>query len=105
MAARERAVHLRLPQGRAEPQPRRDSALHAVDRTARSRDREALPARRSRVRAQAPMNLPALRFALALIAVLSVAARADDASDPEIERRSFKVADGFEVNLWAADPL
>jgi putative heme-binding domain-containing protein len=25
--------------------------------------------------------------------------------DPEIERKSFKVADGFEVNLWAADPL
>ena len=25
--------------------------------------------------------------------------------DPEIERRSFKVADGFEVNLLAADPL
>jgi putative heme-binding domain-containing protein len=26
-------------------------------------------------------------------------------SDPEIERRSFQVADGFEVNLFAADPL
>ena len=25
--------------------------------------------------------------------------------DPEIEKASFKVADGFEVNLWAADPL
>src|SRR3954464_2250727 len=25
--------------------------------------------------------------------------------DPEIERKSFKVADGFEVNLFAADPL
>src|SRR6478609_719098 len=24
--------------------------------------------------------------------------------DPEIERKSFKVADGFEVSLWAADP-
>src|SRR3954451_3733552 len=24
--------------------------------------------------------------------------------DPEIERKSFKVADGFEVNLFAADP-
>jgi putative heme-binding domain-containing protein len=24
--------------------------------------------------------------------------------DPEIERKSFKVADGFEVTLWAADP-
>src|SRR5205085_9013730 len=25
--------------------------------------------------------------------------------DPEIERRSFQVAEGFEVNLYAADPL
>lgn len=25
--------------------------------------------------------------------------------DPEVEKASFKVADGFEVNLWAADPL
>src|SRR5262249_17414979 len=25
--------------------------------------------------------------------------------DPELERRSFEVADGFEVNLFAADPL
>jgi putative heme-binding domain-containing protein len=26
-------------------------------------------------------------------------------TDPEIERRTFVVADGFEVNLWAADPM
>src|ERR1700757_3307637 len=25
--------------------------------------------------------------------------------DPEIERKSFQMADGFEVNLFAADPL
>src|SRR5881227_1502504 len=25
--------------------------------------------------------------------------------DPEVERRSFQVAEGFEVNLFAADPL
>src|SRR5438874_12625322 len=25
--------------------------------------------------------------------------------DPELERRSFQVADGFEVNLFAADPV
>jgi hypothetical protein len=25
--------------------------------------------------------------------------------DPEIERKSFQVADGFEVNLFAGDPL
>ena len=26
-------------------------------------------------------------------------------SDPAIEQASFRLADGFEVNLWAADPL
>ncbi len=31
--------------------------------------------------------------------------RDPDAPDPEIERQSFKVADGFEVSLFAADPL
>jgi hypothetical protein len=25
--------------------------------------------------------------------------------DPEVERKSFQVADGFEVNLFAADPI
>ncbi|MFT5470748.1 MAG: putative heme-binding domain-containing protein [Verrucomicrobiales bacterium] len=25
--------------------------------------------------------------------------------DPEVERASFQLADGFEINLWAADPL
>ncbi|MEC8941688.1 MAG: sorbosone dehydrogenase, partial [Verrucomicrobiota bacterium] len=25
--------------------------------------------------------------------------------DPQVEKASFKVAEGFEVNLWAADPL
>ena len=28
-----------------------------------------------------------------------------DRSDPAIEQASFRLADGFEVNLWAADPL
>src|SRR5687767_1298229 len=51
------------------------------------------------------MNFPTLSLALAMVALVCVPVRADDASDPEIERRSFKVADGFEVNLFAADPL
>jgi len=25
--------------------------------------------------------------------------------DPSVEKASFKVASGFDVNLWAADPL
>ncbi len=53
------------------------------------------------------------RFAkvLAALAGLSTAATAQRAPfaipdpDPEVERRSFQVAEGFEVNLFAADPL
>jgi putative heme-binding domain-containing protein len=54
----------------------------------------------------------AVRRSLALallLAVTSPAAAQRDAKvpdpDPEIERKSFQVADGFEVNLFAADPL
>jgi putative heme-binding domain-containing protein len=54
-----------------------------------------------------------IRFLLAaavllLASVPSVAQRALDKipdPDPEIERRSLQVAEGFEVNLFAADPL
>ena len=45
---------------------------------------------------------------LALFAVSPVRGQRDAKipnPDPEIERKSFKVADGFEVNLFAADPL
>ena len=52
-------------------------------------------------------------FPLAIVLVLAVApalhAQRDLANipdpDPEIERHSFQVADGFEVNLFAADPV
>src|SRR5690349_2468587 len=49
----------------------------------------------------------------AVVALFAGIARADSfipttvpaaPPDPEIERKSFKVAEGFEVNLWAADP-
>lgn len=53
--------------------------------------------------------------AAVLLAWLPVAAHAQktvipdtvptEPPDPEVERRSFKVAEGFEVNLWAADPM
>ncbi|HEX7897482.1 MAG TPA: PVC-type heme-binding CxxCH protein [Planctomycetota bacterium] len=33
------------------------------------------------------------------------AAPQEDPTDPEVERKTFKVADGWEVTLWAADPL
>ncbi len=50
-----------------------------------------------------------MRYAIFLLLFLPAAALAQrDAKvpspDPEVERRSFKVADGFEVNLFAADP-
>src|SRR5262245_16852785 len=51
------------------------------------------------------------RFLLSAIALLipSVAFAQRDARvpdpDPEVERRTFQVADGFEVSLYAADPL
>src|SRR5262249_22785190 len=55
---------------------------------------------------------PTLRAPLACLVLLAAVtplpaqrdARVPD-PDPEIERRSFQVADGFEVNLFAADPL
>lgn len=52
-----------------------------------------------------------LAAVLALASALAPAARAQRAPfpipdpDPEIERKSFLVADGFEVNLFAADPV
>jgi putative heme-binding domain-containing protein len=56
------------------------------------------------------MNRPAAVAALLtlLAAVSSLHAQRDAVvpdPDPEIERKSFQVADGFEVNLFAADPL
>src|SRR3954452_6770671 len=50
-----------------------------------------------------------LAVAFGLVLVSPLHAQHDLASipdpDPEIERRSFQVADGFEVNLFAADPV
>jgi putative heme-binding domain-containing protein len=53
-----------------------------------------------------------MRYSLCLLLLLAPAAplfAQRDAKipdpDPEVERRSFKVAPGFEVNLFAADPL
>src|SRR4051794_10342878 len=46
-------------------------------------------------------------YGLLLLLVLSTDwARAGvDKSDPEVERASFKIADGFEISLFAADPM
>ena len=43
--------------------------------------------------------------ACGLACVASSAAAQEQQPDPELERATFKVADGFEVNLFAADPL
>jgi len=42
---------------------------------------------------------------ISLLAALALQAQAEKPPDPELERKSFTVADGFEVNLFAADPL
>ncbi len=55
------------------------------------------------IRTRAALSL-ALLFAAAP-AFAQKDAPKDVDPDPEIERKSFQVADGFEVNLFAADPL
>src|SRR5215211_7962482 len=61
---------------------------------------------------QTPPRGSAVRRYLALLILLAPSpAHAQRAPfpipdpDPEVERRSFLVADGFEVNLFAADPV
>jgi putative heme-binding domain-containing protein len=54
------------------------------------------------------MSLPSLSSVLLVHCCPSLAQRELTKipnADPEIERRSFQLADGFEVNLFAADPL
>ena len=54
-------------------------------------------------------NRAALSLGLLLAAVPAALAQRNAPNnvdpDPELERKSFQVADGFEVNLFAADPL
>jgi putative heme-binding domain-containing protein len=54
-----------------------------------------------------PRLLPLVGLIVSLTAAAPLFAQRDARvpdPDPELERRSFQVADGFEVNLWAADP-
>ena len=56
----------------------------------------------------APMKISVVAVLFLLLASSPAALRAADAidpTDPELERKTFEVADGFDVNLWAADPL
>ena len=56
------------------------------------------------------MRFSSIIVAFALVSAFVPAARAQrdlndiPDPDPELERKSFMVADGFEVNLFAADP-
>jgi putative heme-binding domain-containing protein len=49
--------------------------------------------------------LAASIFAITTMTPVILDAAPQSAPDPEIERKSFKVAEGFEVNLFAANPL
>src|SRR5437764_15283619 len=46
-------------------------------------------------------------FILTALLILSGLLRAQDVPnpDPELERRSFKIADGWEIHLFATDPV
>src|SRR2546430_1303185 len=44
-------------------------------------------------------------FTTAMLLLASSVVAQEKVPDPEIERQAFKVADGFEVSLFAADPL
>src|SRR5215211_6005374 len=73
--------------------------------------RPCSPGRVQRPHALQPSLTP-MRYLLPCLALLALAlpalpqrnAKVPD-PDPEVERKTFQVADGFEVNLFAADPL
>jgi putative heme-binding domain-containing protein len=47
-----------------------------------------------------------VKFILIVIIAFAAVVRADVPDpDPEVERKSFKIADGFEINLFASDPM
>src|SRR6185295_4818460 len=100
LAAAERHLHLRVPPQGAGPPHGRVPPVSPDPEPEGRRDREGPRPRRPHLRFGAR---PMISFALAL---LLQATQADPPPpDPEIERKSFKVAEGFEVNLFAADPL
>src|SRR3982750_4395061 len=50
-------------------------------------------------------SLLSVSLCLCALCVISSPTTAQPAPDPEIERKSFQIAEGFEVSLYAADPL
>jgi putative heme-binding domain-containing protein len=52
-----------------------------------------------------PRLLVSVPLCLCALSAIPRPALAQPAPDPEIERKSFRIADGLEVNLWAADPM
>src|SRR5437016_2762202 len=71
--------------------------------------RLAASLRRAFLRTRGADATPLLALVMAVLSAVPVLAQRELTKipdpDPEIERRSFQVADGFEVNLFAADPL
>src|SRR5262249_32588304 len=119
LAPPKRNLLVRLPQIRAGPKRPRDSGVRPARRKAGKRDyppTQACPAHVSacpRRRGQEMSFPPSAQLVLGLCFVLLPASMARGQGDlknipdpdAELERRSFQIADGFEVNLFAADPL
>src|SRR5690349_4652838 len=60
------------------------------------------------IRRHLPSSIFHPRLFLCVLSVLcggAFSSNAQPAPDPELERKSFTVADGFEVTLYAADPM
>ncbi len=123
LEAAERHLSDRLSQVRAREQRRRDLSVRPAGRRAGKADRAAEKAEAACLRTFARgersgqmkrLALPLARVALAAALIVACAQAPALAQrtpfpipdpDPEIERKSFTIADGFEVNLFAADPV
>ena len=118
LAAGQRDVPVRLPQGRAGQERRRNPRVRPARRGKRERDRQAPRADDPHLRTQAgrlsddrdrnsarPRRCAPSSPGAARRRWRRRTPRPTSIPTPKIERKSFQVADGFEVNLFAADPL
>src|SRR5262249_42001441 len=114
LAPTKRHLPLRLPPPRAGPERRRGAAVRPAGRPEGSRDRPPPRPGHPHLRAEGPGEMTprplpallavALAFGCAAPALGQANAVVPD-PDPELERRALQVAEGFEISLFAADPL